>query len=230
MRPPFRRSSIKYFLAILASPSERHYAVAWLLSWQPNYLLRRPLPWLSFGAIKYFETHLPANARVFEYGSGGSTLYWLDCGASCVSIEHDPAWYDTVRSRLPRGALVDYRLVQPDRIDTDLMGDPADPYDYRSADRDLRPFSFQNYVTQIDTFADGWFDLILIDGRARPACIRHGARKVRIGGWLVLDNADRDYYLAQSQCFLDDFDGHSFVGAVPATEFMGRTDVYVRTG
>jgi hypothetical protein len=35
----------------------------------------------------------------------------------------------------------------------------------------------------------------LVDGRARPACLVHGMPKVKVGGLLVLDNSDRDYYL-----------------------------------
>ena len=46
------------------------------------------------------------------------------------------------------------------------------------------------YAAQIDGFPDAWFDFILIDGAERNACIRAATRKVRPGGWIVLDNAD----------------------------------------
>lgn len=227
-RLPFRRSSLRHVFDILASRSQRRYVWMWVRSWQRNYLLDRPYPWLTFDAIRYLEAHWPTNARVFEYGSGGSTLYWLRRGAFCVSIEHDPRWYDKLRSRLANETRIDYRLVLPEPANGGALGDPADPEADATADPELRSLTFHQYVTQIDSFADEFFDIVLIDGRSRPACLRHSVDKVHRGGLLILDNADRDYYLTHSRTWLKDFVGHSFVGVLPASDSMGRTDIYER--
>ena len=49
------------------------------------------------------------------------------------------------------------------------------------------------YARQIEAFPDSSFDFILIDGEERSNCIRAAARKVRVGGWIVVDNADSQY-------------------------------------
>jgi predicted O-methyltransferase YrrM len=89
---------------------------------------------------------------------------------------------------------------------------------------------FHRYASAIDAFPDGSFDVVLVDGRARPACIRHGARKVRVGGWLILDNAEREYYVRHVQADLADFNRRSFRGAGPVNTASWQTDVFVRRG
>ncbi len=72
--------------------------------------------------------------------------------------------------------------------------DAADPARYRSVAPYSEYLDFQNYVTQIDAFPDSTFDIVLVDGRARPACLIHALPKVRRGGLLILDNAERPHY------------------------------------
>ena len=63
-------------------------------------------------------------------------------------------------------------------------------------------YNYKEYVTIIDSYTNLYFDCILIDGRSRPACIKHSLSKLKIGGLLVLDNSDRAYYLTQTQNLL----------------------------
>ena len=53
---------------------------------------------------------------------------------------------------------------------------------------------YTEYVQFIDHFSDEGFDMVLVDGRARQACLIHGWPKVKIGGYLVLDNSNRKAY------------------------------------
>lgn len=50
------------------------------------------------------------------------------------------------------------------------------------------------YNKVIDNFIDNYFDLILVDGRDRVKCIESSIPKLKSGGWLVLDNSEREYY------------------------------------
>ncbi len=169
------------------------------------------------------------DARVFEYGSGGSTLFWLSNGCSCVSVEHDPDWYGRIRELIPETFPLDYRLVPPEpAAATREKPDPADPDSYLSDDADFAGRSFRNYVSQIDSFPDGSFDIVLIDGRARPSCIKHSAGKVMVGGLLVLHNADRQYYTRNIHSYLDGYTAARFHGAVPSLTWFTVTDVYTR--
>ncbi|WP_377295841.1 hypothetical protein [Rhizobium sp. SGZ-381] len=58
-----------------------------------------PIPWYTYPAIEYFNQWDARNLRVFEYGSGHSSLYWSRRGAEVWSVEHDPEWYENMSAR-----------------------------------------------------------------------------------------------------------------------------------
>lgn len=47
-----------------------------------------PYPWLTYPAVQFLEGRIRAEFRVFEYGSGSSTLWWSRRVASVVSCDH----------------------------------------------------------------------------------------------------------------------------------------------
>ena len=52
---------------------------------------------------------------------------------------------------------------------------------------------FARYVAAVDD-ADGSFDLVVVDGRARNACFHRAVSRLAPGGVLVFDNVDRERY------------------------------------
>lgn len=58
-----------------------------------------PIPWYTYPAVEYFNQLDARGLRVFEYGSGNSSLYWAGKGAQVWSVEHDPAWWKTMGER-----------------------------------------------------------------------------------------------------------------------------------
>jgi hypothetical protein len=153
-------------------------------------------PWITFGAFESLERIVRADMRVFEYGAGGSTLYFADRVAEGVTVEHDAAWSaDVQRALLARGHR-GWRLeLHPPVAEAGASGrSPAALDGYVSDGVEYAGQSFRDYAASIDRFADGWFDLVLVDGRARPSCFHHAVRKVKTGGFLVLDNSERPYY------------------------------------
>jgi len=152
------------------------------------------LPWMTFAAIRFLERHINKNSTVFEWGMGGSTRFFLSHAGRVVSVEHDPAWFELVRKEmLPRYAdRWTPRLLPPSlrRVDG---GDDSDPDSYWSSDEAFVGQSFEEYCRAIVDFP-GSFDVVVVDGRARPACVKHGAQKVARGGLLILDNAERENY------------------------------------
>jgi hypothetical protein len=220
--------------AIARSPTQRKHLVRWLRSLRRGYLLDEPSPWITFDAIDYISDFIArqrgaAPLRVFEYGSGGSTRFWQAHGAECVSIEHDPEWFATVHSRIDP-ARVEHRLVTTEPAEGDAGGDPADPTAYVSGGSGFRGQTFRRYVGAIDAFPDAYFTIVLIDGRARPSCVKHAGPKIRPGGLLVLDNAELEYYTRQTGPYLRDFRGIEFRGALPTTLAFTQTNVYVKGG
>lgn len=221
------RRDIRFALNALPDPSLRRHLLWWLRSKAPNYLLNAPCPWLAFDAVLALQERVRPGMRVFEFGSGGSTLFWLAKGAAeVISVEHDSAWHRVVAARLAGKNQADLRLVLP--VAGHPPGDVADPALFQSDDEAFRGYSFEDYVRQIDPFPDGYFDLLLVDGRARPSCIAHGARKVKPGGLLVLDNADRPYYLSHTAGRLADFDRALFSGMTPVTPGLSTTAIFTR--
>jgi len=53
----------------------------------------QPIPWFTYPAIEYLNRFDLAGKRIFEYGSGNSTKYWLRRGAKLWSVESDETWY-----------------------------------------------------------------------------------------------------------------------------------------
>ncbi|MGD0877089.1 MAG: hypothetical protein ABSA01_02945 [Anaerolineales bacterium] len=219
---------IRFALSLLRDSNQRTHFFCWLGSFRKDYFLKKKQPWLVFDAID-FLVNLPLEGkRVFEYGSGGSTLFWLNYGAECVSIEHDPDWYKMIRTRLEGMARIDYRLVLPEPKEDKKGRNIADPNLYLSEDVSLQRYYFRNYVCQIDSFSDNFFDIVLIDGRARPACIMHSVNKIKVNGLLVLDDAARSYYTSETGIYLQNFAHRGFLGVRPNQTIMGRTDIYTR--
>lgn len=224
------RADARFVLNALREPSLRRHLLWWLRSKQKDYLLNAPCPWLTFDAILALRQRMRPAMRVFEYGSGGSTLFWLAHGAAqVVSVEHDPAWYRVVAARVQGKPAVDLRLVLPEAAaQTDDPFDPADPARYFSDDENFRKCTFRTYASQIDEFPDGYFDILLVDGRARPACIAHGAVKVKPGGLLILDNAERSYYFSKTEKDLQSFEKEFFAGMGPLNPSVWTTGLLLR--
>lgn len=220
----------RFILKIIRNSTQRKHLLAWMKSsLQEDYLLRQKQPWLPFDVIDVLNFMDLDSKRVFEYGSGGSTLYWLDAGALCVSIEHDPSWFEIVKQHINFSLQIDYRLVSPElRTQAEKIFDPANPDVYISDDESFRDYTFQNYASQIDEFPDEHFDLILIDGRARASCIKHSVTKIKVGGMIIVDNADRNYYFTQTSHYLDNFTKREFLGIGPLNQYLWKTDIYIR--
>lgn len=156
-------------------------------------------PWINYPATAFISSHLQSGQSVFEYGSGGSTIYFLDKGLSVTSIEHDSKWFDIISRAVGkhkhsaawtgfiREASVKHRITN--------TCDWADPDAYVSSSRYHQDQDFRNYVQAIDAFEGKRFDLVMIDGRSRPSCVKHAVSKVRAGGFLMIDNTERSHYV-----------------------------------
>lgn len=146
---------------------------------------------------------------------------------TCVSIEHDPEWYLRMKELVHGQSSADLRLVRPEQ-GTIGAGDPSEPNDYASSDAIGIGNNFRNYASQIDQFPDEWFDLVVVDGRARPSCVMHSIKKVRMGGMLLLDNSDREYYLQKTSTMLKGFEARKFSGVTPGLVRWSESTAFVK--
>ena len=121
----------------------------------------RPVPWLACPAIEFLEARITPGFRVFEWGSGHSTLWWAERAAEVRAVEDDPTWAQDLAGRLPPHAGVTHLADGPE------------------------------YANAIRRFPAAYFDLVTIDGKSRAACARVAPEFVKPDGMIVYDNSDR---------------------------------------
>ncbi len=151
------------------------------------------IPWLAPAAIEILYNLLQNDMVGFEFGSGNSTLFLASRIKKLISVEHDENWFNRVRARLEENRIdnVDYHLITADKNHTCKL--PRNSYeDYTMPPTDTS--SFLKYYTSIRAYPDACFDFILVDGRARVNCVVESLMKLKPGGFLILDNADRLRY------------------------------------
>ena len=147
------------------------------------------LPWWTFAAIRKVDGFLAGKpeARVFEYGSGASTVWLARRAAEVRSVEHDEGWAAVVRRHLR-----DFRNVSLEVV----RGVPSDG---RPAAASQKPghagLDFSDYVARISEVG-GRFDLIVIDGRSRAHCLEAAISHLAADGLIVFDNSGRRRYRA----------------------------------
>lgn len=147
-----------------------------------NYLIARKtpldmeIPWMAYDVIDFLDSYLRPDMKVFEYGSGGSTLFFAKRVDKVFSVEDDPEWYELVCSRLKEKGFSNATLT-------------------------LKPFNFWESKDfeeseYLHSLPDTPFDVYVIDGqegadRVRPICFSKVERAVKAGGIIVLDDSWR---------------------------------------
>jgi len=188
------------------------------------------IPWITFSATKFLEHTLTKEMVVYEFGSGGSTLFLAKRVKQVYSVEHDKTWFLTVSDAIKNKGYSNWsgRVLEPAYEGEYLEKSPSDPDAYVSGSPDFKGYSFKNYVESIDDFSDGYFDLVLIDGRARPSCFKHAVSKVRVGGYIMWDNTERLYYLEDIQNLQRGLLRVDLPGPGPYVAFFTQTSIWAR--
>ena len=74
-------------------------------------VFKTPQPWVTFQALDFIETYVQPNMKVFEWGSGGSTLWFQEKGCKVNAYEHHEEWYELVKSKLSNDNKVHYKTL-----------------------------------------------------------------------------------------------------------------------
>lgn len=155
-------------------------------------------PWINFASFDFLDKLVTPQMKVFEFGAGGSSIFFSKKAKLVISIEHDRKWFQSVEKEIAKYHLSNWTgyCIEPIEIEKNNLEllDVANPQNYLSGDIQYQNFSFKAYASYIDNYDDEFFDIVFVDGRARPSCLKHSIAKVKKGGYLVLDNADIDYY------------------------------------
>ena len=187
-------------------------------------------PWMAFPAIDALEEFLTKDCKVFEYGSGGSTLFFANRVKEVVSIEHNCEWYNAVREEITKRKLqnVEYKLIESIFSEQYDRSQIADPSAYVSDDDNSIGLTYEAYAKAITQYPDNYFDLVVIDGRVRPSCMFHALHKVKKGGILLLDNSERIYYLEKMQAYLIKWTRNAYMSPVPYNLHFSETSLFYK--
>jgi hypothetical protein len=120
-----------------------------------------PIPWFSYPAINFLNQYDLTDKKVFEWGSGNSTLYWARRCLRVVSVENDYQWYKKFTKKIKK--FKNLKMVFA-REKTD-------------------------YLASILKERNN-FDIIVIDGYFRDKAAQLSIHKVKAGGMIILDNSE----------------------------------------
>lgn len=140
-------------------------------------------PWLTRDAIEILDRTIFPKTKIFEFGSGGSTVWYAERCQFVDAIEHDPEWV-----RFVMRAIVHFKLRNACVFYGQVKHYPEGRDDYS-------PYlDFAAELIGRDGPKFGPYDLVVVDGRCRVKSVMLAAPYVRPGGRIVLDNAERSWY------------------------------------
>jgi hypothetical protein len=203
----------------------RHWGHSLVVVYDSAALSNLDVPWWTYDAIDMVEGWLRARAdhvnrpvRVFEYGSGASTV-WLARRVGAVhSVEHHEGFADMMRPLFDQHQNIDF-LVRP--------ATPSAAPKVSSRKPSYRGMDFADYVAAIGQVG-GEFDLIVIDGRAREACLSVAIPHLADEGLIVYDNTHRKRYkeaIAKSGLIES-----VYTGVTPTLPYPDRTSLLRKQG
>ena len=149
--------------------------IYWLSKFNLSIFKRRfpEAPWLTQAAVYLLHSWLKESDTGLEWGSGRSTTWFASRIRYIISIEYNEYWFGKVSSRIRELNL---------SSKTDLRYIPI---------RKEIPDDLQPYVMFINTIPEASLDFALIDGHLRFQCMQLVISKIKPGGLLILDDAQR---------------------------------------
>ena len=148
------------------------------------------VPWWTYGAIDAVQSFIDSRrgrVRAFEWGSGASTIWLARRVTSVNSVEHHAGFGTAMQERLAEFSNASLEIIEPVASEQ-----PVVP----SLKEGQAGMDFADYVAHIKAVAadGGPFDLIVIDGRAREACLTAALEHLAPGAIVVFDNSWRIRY------------------------------------
>jgi Methyltransferase domain len=165
----------------------RHWAYSLTKAHDSIGISKLDVPWWTYGAIDEVERWIEdrdGDVRAFEWGSGASTIWLARRVASVSSVEHYADFGKMIQHELAAFANATLDIVEPVPSDSPRVGSQKEGHG---------GLDFTDYVRHIDVVG-GSFGLIVVDGRAREACLTAALDHLEPGGIIVFDNTMRRRY------------------------------------
>ena len=124
-----------------------------------------PIPWLTFPLVELLKERVHNNLRVFEWGSGNSTLWWEQYTQSVVAVEHDRNWFEQISQKLDSNkSKILFKELHYDG----------------------------EYSKSISEYSE--IDIVVVDGRDRVNCAKNSIKSLSHKGIIIWDDTERAEY------------------------------------
>lgn len=158
-----------------------------------------PVPWIAYGCTYFLEPRLSKDFKVFEFGSGNSTLWWAKHVKQVTSVEYDKKWMKLINNKAPENVKIVYSTLEG---------------------RDYEESIVKQKVK---------YEIIMIDGRKRVESTKTAIKSLSKDGVIVFDNAERERYkLALELLRSEGFKSLEFNGPLPISHKSDLTIIFYR--
>jgi len=153
---------------------KKHWNLRYIYNRLKNYFFEKnnqDLPWLTPDSINLLDSLINRTDIGVEFGSGRSTAWFAVRCKFLTSVEDNLQWYKIVKEKLKKTQIKNVHYFYKNSISEN---------DQES-----------EYYKTIEEFDDSSIDFILIDGKQRDILSLSAIEKIKLGGLLILDNANR---------------------------------------
>lgn len=121
-------------------------------------------PYIPDAAFEWLKEWIKPDMKVFEYGSGASTLWFGKNTDYVVSVEDNPVYFQMMSQKLSKFGLKNITYTLRDGS------------------------AYCKYIHEFET----QFDLVFVDGRFRKQCLQECFDRAKYA--ILLDNSDAEHY------------------------------------
>jgi|WetSurMetagenome_2_1015567.scaffolds.fasta_scaffold05331_8 hypothetical protein len=160
----------------------------------------KPIPWFTYPAVEFLAERLNNKLKVFEFGSGNSSLFFSKLVNHVTAVEHNKSWYAKISSLLPANSKI-------------VFANSEIPREY----------------TEVIKITNQKFDIIIIDGLFRNECIKASIMQLSDTGVIILDDSERDDYRDGIALLVQNgFRQLKFSGIAPGIFFRKCTTIFYK--
>lgn len=180
------------------------YPAAW---WRARSGRTPERPWIVPASIGWLRRRIRSDWSLLELGSGRSTVWFARRAGRVLSFEDNEYWYPRTKERLDAGGFLNV---------------------------ELRLRAVEEFPREVAELPDESFDLVVVDFLEAPTttridCLRPAMKKVRPGGYLLLDDSDRPGY-AEAFDLLSGWSFRKFSGVKDEWPLACETGIFRRPG
>lgn len=168
-------------------------------------------PWLPIDAIEFLEQNLKVDFVGLEFGCGSSSFWFSKLVKKIYSVESDPSWCQEI-SELIKNFSVDNII---------LICHPCEMKNIYAIDTETDE-SYSEYSNSVIKIGEE-LDFVLVDGVSRSLCIEKSLKKIKLGGYLIIDNAERPAYYDAISKIPKEWEFYEFVNPIDKTIIFKKT-------